>query len=137
MKLKKKTAILSTFFLIKDLHPFFFEVVIDSIKNSKVSLVAKNKNLALFILYLTIFSTKNLNTQKNIKEGVDIQKTKVNFLYSITERKLMTEIGLHFNALNPGFNKNIFFDLYLSRDNEASTLNVLKSIKIIKNLNNI
>lgn len=133
MKLIKKNEILSTFFLIKDLNPFFYGVVIDSIKNSTGSLIIKNKTLALFLIYLNIFSTKNLNTKKRVNMG----NTKANLLYPITKHKLMTNSKVPFNALNHRFNQSLFFDVYLSRYNEKTTLKVLKEIRKIKNFKNI
>lgn len=154
MELNKKTKVFSTFFLIKDLNPFFYELVIDSIDSRKISkrnffllvktkkllnLRISNKTLALFLVYLNIFSAKTINLQKTIKEEVNIQSIRNDLLYSnsITKNKLMRENELPFNKLNPRFQKSLFFNIYLSRFNKYSALNTRKSMQIIKNLNNI
>lgn len=146
MKLKKKKVILSTFFLIKDLNPLFFELLIDSIKNSKKNLTIKkkkipnlkvsNKTFTLFTIYLNIFSTKKLNTQKNEKEEVNLKSTRANSLYLIIKNRLLPEIEIQDNELNSQIKKSLFF-LYLNRYNKVRTSQMIKSIQIIKNLNKI
>lgn len=128
MKLKEKeNAILLIFFLFKDLNPFFFGLVMDSVKNSKnISLLVKKKiplnlrisntTLALFMINLNIFSDEDLNSHK---------------------KKVMAGIEVQFNELNLLFNKSIFFDIYLNKYNKKSSFETRKSIQIIENLDNI
>ena len=118
MKLKKKVLTLSTCFLIRELDPFFYELVIDSIKiktaklNFRVkpkkflNLKISTKTLALFTLYLNIFSTIKLNITKD-------------------------------KELNYHLYKYLFFDLYLKRYHKTNTLEVKKIIQIIENIRNI
>lgn len=127
MKLKKKkNAILLIFFLFKDLNPFFFGLVMDSVKNYKnISLLGKKKiplnlrisntTLALFMINLNIFSDGYLNLNSHKNKGIEVQ----------------------FNELNLPFNKSIFFDIYLNKYNNKSSFETIKSIQIIKNLENI
>jgi hypothetical protein len=130
MKLKEKeNAILLIFFLFKDLNPFFFGLVMDSVKNSKnISLLVKKKiplnlrisntTLALFMINLNIFSDEDLNLNSH-------------------KKKVMAGIEVQFNELNLLFNKSIFFDIYLNKYNKKSSFETRKSIQIIENLDNI
>ena len=143
MELNKKTRVLSTFFLIKDLNPFFYELVIDSIEISKsnlflfaktqklLNLRISNKSLALFLIYLNIFSTKTVNPQKNMREEEVSIRSDLLYSNSITKNEIP------FNKLNIQFQKRLFFNIYLSRFNKYSAIKIRKSMQIVKNLNNI
>ena len=144
MKLKKRMVILSICFLIKDLNPFFYELVRDSIKIPETNLIDKtqkfsnlkisSKTLALFTLYLNIFSTIKLNIQQNTKEV-----KKRNMFYSISKQQLLEENSITNTELNYHIYRHFFFSLYLNRDkdNINSVLEARKSIQILKSFNNI
>ena len=146
MKLKKKLVTLSTCFLIRKLDPFFYELVIDSVKIATVNFIAKpkkflnlrmsNKTLALFTLYLNIFSTIKLNTQKNRRE-VNLKSIRTNFPYAQIKHNLLESNEVKDRDLNSQFYKNLFFDIYLSRDHKSSTADVIKTIRIIENFSKI
>lgn len=146
MKLKKKVLTLSTCFLIRELDPFFYELVIDSIKTKIaklnfrlkpkkfLNLKISNKTLALFTLYLNIFSTIKLNTQKN-KKKVNLKNIRTNLSYVQTNYTLLN--NTKDKELNYQLYKYLFFDLYLKRYHKTSTLEVKKIIQIMENIRNI
>nr|YP_009327087.1 hypothetical protein [Pleurocladia lacustris]ANS57592.1 hypothetical protein [Pleurocladia lacustris]ANS57735.1 hypothetical protein [Pleurocladia lacustris] len=133
--LKKKKRIASIFFLLRALNPFFFELLMDSIKDFNKTLINKNKIIILFTFYLNLFSTEKLNLQKTVKE-LDQKIPTDNELYSI-----LKQISFSKNTMNKElkflFEKNFFCNLYLHRYNELLTLQIIMSNQIIKNLDNI
>lgn len=144
MKLKKKLLTLSTCFLIRELDPFFYELVIESIKIAKIRFIVKtkkflilrisNKTLALFTLYLNIFSTIKLNSLKNKREA-NLERSEMNLLYRQTINDLLNTNEN--KVLNYQIYKYLFFDLFLSRYQKTRTRDIIKIIQIIENFNNI
>ena len=139
VELEKNLLILSGFFLIRNFNPFFYELVIDSInvdltdktqkfQNSKIS----SKTLAMFTLYLNIFSTIKLGTQKK-------EVNKRNMVHSIMKDKLLQFKGNEIKNSELNHHNYVcrFFDLFLSRSDEVSLLEVRKSIQMIESLNNL
>lgn len=136
MKLKKKKT-LQIFFMIKDLNPFFFELLTDSIRDFNKNLVSKNKRIiksrrsnktiTLFPIYLNLFSTTK-NTQVN-KERVYRHSNSVDLIKK--EQKLLSKV-LNKEVEPPC--KFISNHLYLSRYNKNSTLQRIKSIQKLQNL---
>lgn len=140
MKVRKKRTLL-VFFMIKHLNPFFFEVILDSVRDFNKNLIGKNiklvklrqmnKVITLFPIYLNLFSAKKLTPQKN-----QISR-------KITTRNLLDlkkEERFPFESLNKKSNnecKLLIVDLYLNRYNKISTSQIIKSTEMILNLNNL
>lgn len=140
MKVRKKRTLL-VFFMIKHLNPFFFEVILDSVRDFNKNLIGKNiklvklrqmnKVITLFPIYLNLFSAKKLTPQKN-----QISR-------KITTRNLLDlkkEERFSFESLNKKSNnecKLLIVDLYLNRYNKISTSQIIKSTEMILNLNNL
>lgn len=136
MKLKKKS--LSFFFIIKNLNPVFFELLLDSIKefnenlevknNQIIKLRKTNKTVTLFLIYINLFSTKKINTQKNEKRvyvdinRVDLIEEKGRLLYKVLNKELKTQ------------HKVYFLNRYLNRYNKINTFQLIESTQIIQNL---
>ena len=138
MTLKKK-KILQIFFLVRDLNPIFFELLIDSVKDLNKNLVDRNKRLiklkkvnrtiALFSIYLTLFSTKKVNTQKNEKQ-IYVNVNKVEFL---KEKQILLSKVLN-RKVEPKV-KIFFVNFYLSPSNNISNFHqIKKSAQILKKL---
>jgi len=127
--------------MIKHLNPFFFEVILDSVRDFNKNLIGKNiklvklrqmnKVITLFPIYLNLFSAKKLTPQKN-----QISR-------KITTRNLLDlkkEERFPFESLNKKSNnecKLLIVDLYLNRYNKISTSQIIKSTEMILNLNNL
>lgn len=137
MKLKKK-KMLKIFFMINDLNPLFFELLIDSLRDFNKNLTGKNrriiklrqsnKTITLFPIYLNLFSAKKINTQKNEKQiygnisRVNLIKEKERLLFRVLNKKFEPQ-------------HNFFLvNLYLSRSKKISTFQVIKSTQILQNL---
>ena len=132
----KKNNILSIFKSIKDLDPFFFELLMDSISDSNKISILKKKPQALLIIYSNIFATKKLNIplakEKTLGLQIDKVNTDVNLLYSILSIKTIQE-----ERIVPQLKKNLFYKFYLNRYNKPIASQVRNSIKIIKSWDKI
>ena len=136
MELKKKT--LKIFFMVKDLNPVFFELLIDSVRDCNKSLPIKNKRIiklrqsnktiTLFPIYLNLFSTKKINTQENNKRvyvntnRVESVKEKQRLLSKILDKELEPQC------------KFFFINLYLRRDTKISAFQIIKSTQRLQSL---
>lgn len=136
MKLKKKP--LQFFFMIKILNLVFFEFVINSIKDLNKTLTVKNKQIlkmrklnktiTLFPIYINLFSTKKINTQKSEKRVyTDVRRVDL-----IKEKQILL-----FKALNEELeaqHKIFFINLYLNRYNKIIISELIESTQILQNL---
>lgn len=140
MKLRKKRT-LWVFFMVKNLNPFFFEVVLDSVRDLNKNLIIKNikllklrqvnKFVTLFPIYLNLFSTKKLTPQTtqidrkiNNKDLLKL-RNKEKFLLDVLSKNLNTQ------------QKLLIGDLYLKRFNKISTTQIRKSTEMLLNLKNL
>lgn len=141
--LRKFMVIRSAYSLSKDLDPFFYELILDSINNPKISFPLKNgklrclkisnKTLAKLNIYLNIFSNLKLNTQTNLKLNRKI--TKPSSLYSITKNRFLTEVNNR--ELNSQLAKHLFFDTFLKRKSNGRICQVIKCLQRIENFQDI
>lgn len=129
------------FFIVQNLNLFFFEVVLDSVRDLNKKLIVKNikliklrqlnKFVTLFPIYLNLFSTKKLTPQKNQLDKKNNNKA----LLKLTNEELFL-----LEALNKKSNteqKFLLVDLYLSRFNKISTSQLRKSTEMVLNLKNL
>lgn len=140
MKLRKKRT-LWVFFMVKNLNPFFFEVVLDSVRDLNKNLIIKNikllklrqvnKFVTLFPIYLNLFSTKKLTPQTtqidrkiNNKDLLKL-RNKEKFLLDVLSKNSNTQ------------QKLLIGDLYLKRFNKISTTQIRKSTEMLLNLKNL
>lgn len=138
MKLKKKKT-LQIFFLIKNLNPVFFELLIDSIKdfnkNSKfknkqiIKLRKSNKTITLFPIYLNLFSTKKISNQETEKR-LHVNISSPNLIKESQKLLLSKVIN---KKLEPQY-KVFFANLYLSRYNKINASQLIESTQILQNL---
>lgn len=126
--LTKRNNLLSVCKSIKYLDPFFFELLIDSISDSNKTLLLKKKPQTLFIVYLNIFATKNLNIPvlqiDKVKTNLNLRRSIRTF--EIKDQQLLSQIE-----------KNLFYKFYLSRDNKLLTSRIRSYKKIIKSWDKI
>ena len=131
--LTKRNKILSVFQSIKDLDPFFFELLMDSISDSNKTSIIREKPQALFIVYSNIFATKKLNIplakEKTLGLQIDKINTNFNLLYSLIS---IRSLKIRDEEVVSQLNKNLFYKFYLNRYNKFFTSQVKKYIKIIK-----
>ena len=133
--LKKQKRILSVLFLIKNLDLGFFELLIDSIKDSKKKIINKNKDITLFTIYLNIFSTKKLKIQHSEKK-LDQKTINTNLIYS-----LLKQPSISIQATNKEskylLKKTFFYKIYFNRFNELLTSQIIDSTQIIERLDRV
>ncbi len=130
---KYKTAkALKTLSVVKYLDPLFFELIIDSIGESKSpfleelrNLSISNKNTILFLIYLNLFSTEKLMIQ--LKHQLIGRKNNNNLLYSISKNIIPLKL----------FNKEL--TLELQKEFFIRIINTTNKplISQVLNLNNI
>ena len=130
--LKQQKRILSVLFLIKNLDPVFFELLIDSIKDSKKNQMNKNKNITLFIIYLNLFSTKKLKIQHS-KEKLNPQMRNTNLVYSLSKQPSLSINSTHKESKLQR-KKTFFYNIYFNRFNELLTSQIMCSTQIIQRL---
>ena len=130
--LKKQKQIISVLFLIKNLDLGFFELLIDSIKDSKKNQRNKNKSITLFAIYLNLFSTRRLKIQHG-KKKLDLKMINTNLLYS-----LLKQPSISIQSTNKGskfqLKKTFFYNIYFNRFNELLTSQIIDSTQIIESL---
>ena len=83
-----------------------------------------NKTIILFPIYINLFSTKNINTQKSEKR-VYINVNRVDL---IKEKQILLSKALN-KELEPQ-HRVFFINLYLNRYNKINTSKLIKSIQI-------
>ncbi len=143
MIVRKKRTLL-VFFRVKTLNPFFFEVVLDSVRDLNKNLIVKNiklvklrqlnKFITLFPIYLNLFSTKKVTPQKNqIKKERKINNNK-NLLKFRNKEKFILEVLMKKPNIEQKF---LIVDLYLNKSNKISTSQIKKSTEMILNLKNL
>ena len=133
--LKKQKRILSVLFLIKNLDLGFFELLIDSIKDSKKNQINKNKGITLFPIYLNLFSTKKLKIQHSEKK-LDPKMTNTNLIYSLLKQP---SISIQPTNKESKFllKKIFFYNIYFNRFNELLTSQIIDSTQIIERLDKV
>ncbi|CAN0259829.1 unnamed protein product [Ectocarpus fasciculatus] len=127
--LKKQKRILSVLFLIKNLDLGFFELFIDSIKDSKKNQINKNKGITLFTIYLNLFSTKKLKIQHSERK-LDPKMINTNLVYSLLKQPTNKESKFLLR-------KTFFYNIYLNRFNELLTSQIIDSTQIIERLDRV
>nr|YP_009736331.1 hypothetical protein SlomFM_132 [Scytosiphon promiscuus]QDM58418.1 hypothetical protein SlomFM_132 [Scytosiphon promiscuus]QDM58561.1 hypothetical protein SlomM_132 [Scytosiphon promiscuus] len=142
--LRKRNKILAVFKSIKDLDPLFFELLMDSIRDSNKTLIVKKNPKALLIIYSNIFATKKLNIPLAKEKTLGIMINKVNknniaSLYSEIKQKPIIKINFRDKQLDYQLKnrKNLFFNLYLNRQNELLSSQVISYVKIIQSFDQI
>nr|YP_009694359.1 hypothetical protein Scana_132 [Hapterophycus canaliculatus]AYP10076.1 hypothetical protein Scana_132 [Hapterophycus canaliculatus] len=137
--LEKRNKILEVFKFIKNLDPFFFELLMDSIRDSNKTPIVKNKPKALFIIYSNIFTTKKLNIPLIKEKTLDLETNKVNNKITVLDLRKRSIIKLESSdkELDLQLKKNLFYNLYLSRYNELLTSQVLRNVKRIQSFDKI
>lgn len=140
--LKKINKISSVFKSSKDLDPFFFELLMDSIRDSNKNLILKKESKALFIIYSNIFATKKLNLPLPKEKTLGVKINKVNDNIALSSSTVTQK-----SAVKPGFidkqlgcfllKKTLFYNLYLNRYNELPISQVINYVKIIQSLDKI
>ena len=133
--LKKQKRILSVLFLIKNLDLGFFELLIDSIKDSKKNQINKNKGITLFPIYLNLFSTKKLKIQHSEKK-LDPKMINTNLIYSLLKQP---SISIQPTNKESKFllKKIFFYNIYFNRFNELLTSQIIDSTQIIERLDKV
>ena len=139
--LKKRNKILSVFKSSKDLDPFFFELLMDSIRDSNKTLIAKKNPQSLFIIYSNIFATKKLNRPLAKEQTLDRKFNKVtknmNLIYSVMEQRSIRKLESNDQQVSFQLKKNLFYNLYLNRYNKLISSQVISSLKIIQSWDKI
>lgn len=135
--LKKQKQIISVLFLIKNLDLRFFELLIDSIKDSKKNQINKNKSLTLFAIYLNLFSTRRLKIQHG-KKKLDLKMINTNLVYSLLKQP---SISISIQSTNKEskfqLKKTFFYNIYFNRFNELLTSQIIDSTQIIESLDRV
>ena len=133
--LKKQKRILSVLFLIKNLDLGFFELLIDSIKDSKKNQINKNKDITLFTIYLNLFSTKKLKIQHSEKK-LDQKTINTKLIYSLLKQP---PISIQTTNKESKFllKKTFFYKIYFNRFNELLTSQIIDSTQIIERLDRV
>jgi len=107
MIVRKKRTLL-VFFRVKNLNPFFFEVVLDSVRD-----LTPQKN--------QIKKERKINNNKNLLKF----RNKEKFILEVLMKKPNIE------------QKFLIVDLYLNKSNKISTPQIKKSTEMILNLKNL
>jgi hypothetical protein len=131
--LKKQKRILSVLFLIKNLDLGFFELLIDSITDSKKNQINKNKGITLFTIYLNLFSTKKLNIQPSEKK-LDPKMINTNLVYSLLKEPSIQTTNKESKVL---LKKTFFSNIYFNRFNELFMSQIINSTQIIERLDRV
>jgi len=133
--LKKQKRILAVLFLIKNLDLVFFELLIDSIKDSKKNQINKNQVITLFTIYLNLFSTKKLKIQHSEKK-LSPKMINTNLVYSLLKQPSLSLKSTN-KASKKLFKKTFFYNIYFNRFNELLTSQIICSTQIIERLDRI
>jgi len=100
-----------------------------TVKNKQILKMRKlNKTITLFPIYINLFSTKKINTQKSEKRVyTDVRRVDL-----IKEKQILL-----FKALNEELeaqHKIFFINLYLNRYNKIIISELIESTQILQNL---